>query len=110
MQITGDDNDDGPMPLGSETIGSVRNYPTIYSQTLSHTKAEEGGKVSSSHTSTSTSGREEWMMKPGEHDFLKGVMSSGIIKNRKFQNKKTHGKNIDAPITPMDPKIQSQVN
>ena len=31
--------------------------------------------------------REEWMMVPGEHDFLKGVMSKGI-QNRTFKNEK----------------------
>ena len=36
-------------------------------------------------------GREEWMLTPGKHDFLKGIKSADPTKSRKFKNEKARG-------------------
>ena len=52
--------------------------------------------------------REEWMMAPGEHNFLKGVMTGGAIKSRKFKNEKNS--NPPPAPKPMNPEIKQQVD
>ena len=53
-------------------------------------------------------------MKPGEHDFLKGVMASGTIKNRTFKNEKVRGggdgREEGHPDVPLDPKIKAEMD
>jgi len=116
-----DDDDDGPLPLGSEGIGR-RKAPKISAHmvnVIAKERSTQLAKVTSGigekeDIASFTSGREEWMMQPGEHDFLKGIMASGVIKNRKFENKKTHdrrgGEVLDSKSIPLDTEIQSEVN
>ena len=49
-------------------------------------------------------GRDEWMLHPGEHDFLQGM---DLGKTRTFLNKKARGE--ITPLEIMDPQIQAQV-
>jgi hypothetical protein len=73
------DDDDGPAPLGTIAAAEAmkrKRLPQI--QHLNNVIAEGG--------------REEWMMVPGEHDFLKGISKS--TKGRAFKNEKMRGQAI----------------
>lgn len=89
--------DDGPAPFGSKMARtrSMKSPAPPINQNMP--KVPVGSK------------REEWMMVPGEHDFLKGVMSSGTIKNRKFKNEK-NGNSQPPAEEPMNPEIKRQVD
>ena len=49
--------------------------------------------------------REEWMMVPGEHDFLKGISKS--TRSRTFKNEKMRGQAI---VSYADEKNAEQIN
>mmetsp|Transcript_27147 Transcript_27147/g.40823 ORF Transcript_27147/g.40823 Transcript_27147/m.40823 type:complete len:629 (+) Transcript_27147:87-1973(+) len=96
-QESDESEDDGPAPFGSKVARArsmKRPAPSI-NQNLP--KVPPGSK------------REEWMMVPGEHDFLKGVMSSGTIKNRKFKNEK-NANQAPPPEEAMNPEIKREVD
>ena len=95
-----DDDDEGPAPLG--TMAAVKaskrkRIPRI--QTGQESQAEEGG-------------REEWMMVPGEHDFLKGISKS--TRGRTFKNEKQRGQPIasdsNRPAEPINAEVLEEVN
>eukprot|EP00986_Skeletonema_menzelii_P014107 scaffold8904_cov149-Skeletonema_menzelii.AAC.17 len=88
------DEDDGPAPLG--TIAAAKAAKRIRQKNNSHTAsagAEEGG-------------REEWMMVPGEHDFLKGISKSDF-RGRKFKNSKSSDP-VPA-VAPINPEVLAEV-
>lgn len=111
-----EDDDIGPAPLGS-TMAKKRN---LKGRAMS---AEEVNKISivrKAQMIAAKTGidatvpvggtfREEWMLQPGEHDFLKGVMSKGI-KNRNFKNERNGMNSNNAPEEPLDPKLQKEVD
>ena len=90
------DEDDGPAPLG--TIAAAKAAKRIRQQVNPRTTpagVEDGG-------------REEWMMVPGEHDFLKGISKSDF-RGRKFRNSKS--KSESAPATaPINPEVLAEVH
>lgn len=89
------DEDDGPAPLG--TIAAVKAAKRIRQQINPSTASngvEEGG-------------REEWMMVPGEHDFLKGISKSDF-RGRKFKNSKSKS-NVAPAAAPINPEIMAEV-
>jgi len=90
------DEDDGPAPLGTMVAAKAakRTRQQINPRTAS-TGIEEGG-------------REEWMMVPGEHDFLKGISKSDF-RGRKFKNSKS--KSDAAPAAaPINPEVLAEVH
>jgi len=110
-----DEDDIGPAPLGS-VMAKKRQIkgPALSKAALklmaNAREAEMIHATTGVDPNASASGqREEWMMKPGEHDFLQGVLSKGI-KNRTFKNEKGGNRDEAAPDAPLDPKIQQQVN
>lgn len=110
-----DTDDDGPAPLGSETIDRrIGSIKTNKSQLVPATSRNGKGGQKIPHDRTDEDGRESWMLEPGEHDFLKGIMASGTIQNRKFQNVKTQGRydksSASMESAPIDPKVQLEVN
>ena len=109
LQDDSDDDEDGPAPLGSAMAKKRRmKGPALSSAAVKQMANERQAQMIHATTgidpSASTENqREEWMMKPGEHDFLQGVLSKGIM-NRTFKNEK--GKVVDAPPdAPLDPRI-----
>jgi len=96
-------DEDGPAPAGSAMArrrGQVGpRMPTRIVKAMAAQRSEallqakEGIDVSKEATTSSS--REEWMMKPGEHDFLQGIVQSGdILKNRTFKNEKQRGQSL----------------
>lgn len=107
-QSTGENNDeDEEDDFGPDPFASVKNKRTVSS--MSKVRQQEASNPGTMST-LQNNAREEWMMQPGEHDFLKGVLSKGI-KSRTFRNEKS--KDMQSGIiadVPLDPKIQKQVD
>ncbi len=93
-QESDESDDEGPSPYDSQKA-KVRPLKKKLTPTETQPQVENNG------------GREEWMMTPGEHNFLKGVISSGAMKSRKFKNEKS---NNHPPPAPMNPDIKRQVD
>jgi len=103
------DEDDGPAPLGTMAAvkATKRQRPPKLrdpNNPLSAPGHEEGG-------------REEWMIVPGEHDFLKGIQAGGSksFRGRTFKNEKNRGLPIASSSNPnndepIDPKVLAEVN
>mmetsp|Transcript_8017 Transcript_8017/g.18099 ORF Transcript_8017/g.18099 Transcript_8017/m.18099 type:complete len:630 (-) Transcript_8017:1145-3034(-) len=96
------DDDDGPAPLGTVAAVKIskRKRTTQVQKNAMAGEIEEGG-------------REEWMMVPGEHDFLKGIAKS--TSSRTFKNEKQRGQCIPASAhgnsaEPINPKVLEEVN
>lgn len=101
----GDEEDDfGPDPFAADAMRR-RTMPSISNGNQQ--------KVNPDVQSSLENKREEWMMQPGEHDFLKGVLSKGI-KSRTFRNEKVKDTRLSSATinnnVPLDPKIQKQVD
>ena len=90
------DEDDGPAPLGTMAAAkAAKRKRQQTNQRTASTGVEEGG-------------REEWMMVPGEHDFLKGISKSDF-RGRKFKNSKS--KRDTAPAAePINPEVLAEVH
>jgi len=89
------DEDDGPAPLGTMAAAkAAKRKRQQTNQRTASTGVEEGG-------------REEWMMVPGEHDFLKGISKSDF-RGRKFKNSKS--KRDTAPAEPINPEVLAEVH
>ncbi len=88
------DEDDGPAPLGTMAAAKAAK------------RARQQIKPSTASTGVEEGGREEWMMVPGEHDFLKGISKSDF-RGRKFKNSKS--KNDVAPAAPINPEVLAEV-
>ena len=86
------EEDDGPAPLG--TMAATKRKQQPINPRAASAGVEEGG-------------REEWMMVPGEHDFLKGISKSDF-RGRKFKNSKS--KRDAAPAAePINPEVLAEV-
>jgi Protein of unknown function (DUF3752). len=108
-QSTGENNDedDEEDDFGPDPFASVKNKRTVSS--MSKVRQQEASNPGTMSTLQNNK-REEWMMQPGEHDFLKGVLSKGI-KSRTFRNEKSKDMRSDTIAdAPLDPKIQKQVD
>ena len=110
LPVDESDEDDGPAPLGSH-MAKARSM-----KAKSHHNLNKPNNTENSATDGETeTKREEWMMTPGEHNFLKGVMSSGVIKSRKFKNEKNRGQAVVSsssapPEVPMNPMVQQKID
>ena len=98
------DEDTGPAPLGTMAAvqAAKRKRPPKVQTETGPSGTEEGG-------------REEWMMVPGEHDFLKGIQAGGAksFRGRTFKNERNHGQPIAAAShssAPIRPEILEEVS
>ena len=103
-----DDDSEGPEPLGTT---KQRWAPTISDDTvkaMAEQRAQQMAEATGMDIPTATGEREEWMMKPGQHDLLQSIKSGNVMKSRNFQNKK----NCAAATTtaPIDPSVQAEVD
>lgn len=75
------DDDDGPAPLGTmAAVKAAKRKRETQIQNVNKQSEYVKGE------------REEWMMIPGEHDFLKGISKS--TRSRNFKNEKMRGQAI----------------
>lgn len=111
-----DDDDDGPAPLGATEY--AQRGPTLPSnlvKALADKRKHEldgvalGSKGAEGGANDGNT-REQWMMEPGEHEFLKTIQS-GNLKNRKFKNEKNRsGMGREEEEVPLDPKVQQEMD
>lgn len=94
---TVDSDNEGPLPLGNQRARKPERK-----------KIDAKLNIADSNMAKKCA-REEWMSSPGEHDFLKGVMSSSVLKNRSFKNEKTTHEELD-DTTLLNPQIQKQID
>jgi hypothetical protein len=90
------DEDDGPAPLGTIAAAKAAKRKR---QEINPRAASIGGKEG---------GREEWMMVPGEHDFLKGISKSDF-RGRTFKNSKSKSEASPA-VEPINPEVLAEVH
>lgn len=90
-------DEDGPAPLGSIAAAKAtkRKRPNETSNIALAGAEKEGG-------------REEWMMVPGEHDFLKGIISKSNFRGRTFKNSKSKSAAAPAAET-VNPVVLAEV-
>ena len=94
-----DAEDEGPAPLGSEMARKRQHIGQKISsdalQAMADRRRMQLADVAAGGTGeiapTDAGGREEWMLTPGKHDFLKGIKSANPFKGRKFKNEKARG-------------------
>ena len=101
-------DDEGPAPAGS--ILAKRRQRTGQSISASSVRAMaeqrkmELEDVAAGGTGVPSAavagGREEWMLTPGKHDFLKGIKSADPTKSRKFKNEKARGSSGPVDVGP----------
>jgi hypothetical protein len=53
--------------------------------------------------------REEWMLFPGKHTFLEGILKKGPAVNRQFKNEKTLGKSAQRAGAHADPSVRKEM-
>jgi hypothetical protein len=80
--------------------------------------ASKAAKRAKQHASTAAAsnakkddrdGREDWMLTPGEHDFLKGIQSKQM-QNRTFKNERNRGQSTAGPVEQINPEVLAEVN
>ena len=94
-----EDDDEGPAPAGSELAKKrLRTGQSLSASTVRamaeqrRMELEDVAAGGSGVPSVAVEGgREEWMLTPGKHDFLKGIKSADPTKSRKFKNEKARG-------------------
>jgi hypothetical protein len=106
------DDSDGPAPAGSESDLHRRRRKVSKEEArrlAKHRQLEMDvatGKLSASDIQSSMNGREDWMMTPGEHTFLEGIIKGDPTKGRTFKNEKARG---GEDATAMAPSVQREI-
>ena len=84
VEFDDSDEDEGPAPIGSK---SARRRLLATATSASPCATADGKPYVAKEGE-----REEWMLVPGEHDFLKGIKAGTVLgRSRKFKNEKTRG-------------------
>ncbi|VEU34887.1 unnamed protein product [Pseudo-nitzschia multistriata] len=104
-----EDNDEGPLLPGEvrKARGPAMSLEMIKAQ-AEHRELQLKATASGVPMPTNAGGREEWMIIPGEHDFLSGIKSGQAIKSRGFQNKKS--RDADKKSQPIHPAVQAEMD
>ena len=103
-----EDDDEGPAPAGS-LLAKKRQRPgqsisASSVRAMAEQRKMELEDVAAGGTGVPSAavagGREEWMLTPGKHDFLKGIKSADPTKSRKFKNEKARGSSGPVDVGP----------
>jgi len=107
-QTADESEDEGPLLPGEarNTRKSIISHDEIKAQ-AEYRELELKSTAAGVPMPAQNGGREEWMINPGQHDFLAGVKSGQSIKGRGFQNKKSRGNDVPAPV---HPAVQAEMN
>jgi len=109
----GDEDDDESEDEYAVTVGAVAKRPKLTQEEVknaaimrNHEMLVAKGLADASDNPLNTGGREEWMMVPGEHDFMSGLAASGKAdKSRGFKNEKTNeNQELKRPEPRVDPE------
>ena len=90
-------DDEGPAP-----VGAARKGPSLTPEQLM-------ARMQKQDNSTQEGGREEWMINPGQHDFLSNIKAGQTIKSRGFRNQKAPEPEEQAPINPVIQKEMDDI-
>ena len=92
------DEDNGPAPMGTIAAAEAAKRARQYASSVSANQVDD-------------SGREEWMMTPGQHDFLKGIQSKSL-QNRTFKNERNRGQAVSQSKdkAAINPQVLAEVN
>ncbi len=103
-----DEEDDGPLLPGQarKARRSTLSLDAIKAQ-AEYRELELKSTAAGVAMPSQNGGREEWMINPGQHDFLSGIKSGQAIKSRGFQNKKSKDTK-EAP--PVHPAVQAEMD
>ena len=104
-----DEEDDGPLLPGEarKARGPQLSIDDIKAQ-AEYRELELKATSAGVAMPSQNGGREEWMINPGQHDFLSGIKSGKAIKSRGFQNQKSRGGEKEAP--PIHPAVQAEMD
>jgi hypothetical protein len=106
-----EDDDEGPLLPGSVAARKDRgsNVPMeVIKAQAKHRELQLKCTAAGIEMPIEGGGREEWMLIPGEHDFLSGIKSGQAVKSRGFQNKKARGG--EKAVAPVHPAVQAEMD
>eukprot|EP00536_Pseudo-nitzschia_multiseries_P014030 jgi/Psemu1/310539/fgenesh1_kg.649_\ len=104
-----EDEDEGPLLPGEarKARGPALSLDTIRAQ-AEHRELQLKATAAGVDMPAETGGREEWMILPGQHDFLSAIKSGQAIKSRGFQNKKSRDADKNTPT--IHPAVQAEMD
>ncbi|OEU21186.1 hypothetical protein FRACYDRAFT_234813 [Fragilariopsis cylindrus CCMP1102] len=106
-----EDDDEGPLLPGSVAARKDKspNVPMeVIKAQAKHRELQLKCTAAGIEMPIEGGGREEWMLIPGEHDFLSGIKSGQAVKSRGFQNKKARGG--EKAVAPVHPAVQKEMD
>ena len=93
------DEDDGPAPIG--TVAAAK--------AAKRARHQATAAATSTNNHTDNGGREEWMMTPGQHDFLKGIQSKSL-QSRTFKNERNRNQSATSSNNEkINPQVLAEV-
>ena len=107
-----DEDEEGPQLTPADHSSNTLDENEIKAlarQRLAEVERAKAG-LDPSFDPTDGNGREEWMLVPGQYDFVDALKASGSnMRNRQFQNTKT-GENDKDEVPQMDPQVKAEMN
>jgi len=104
-----DEEDEGPMLPGAVQRGPTLPPELIKAQAERRQLELKATAAGVEIPKTDASGREEWILLPGKHDFLSGIKTGqAATQSRGFQNKKVESK--DEEVVPIHPAVQRELD
>mmetsp|Transcript_64561 Transcript_64561/g.74297 ORF Transcript_64561/g.74297 Transcript_64561/m.74297 type:complete len:638 (-) Transcript_64561:8-1921(-) len=108
-EVEDEDEDEGPLLPGAARNVKGPSIPTdVIKAEAKHRELQLKCTAAGIPMPTDGDGREEWMLIPGQHDFLDGIISGQVIKSRGFKNKKSRER-VKA-VAPIHPAIKAELD
>lgn len=107
-------DDEGPAPASSEKskrrlLIQKRRITNEEAKQLVHSDGQSEAIGAVGKALDPPNSREEWMLFPGKHTFLEGVLKKGPAVNRQFKNEKTLGRSTQREGTYTDPSVRQEM-
>ncbi len=107
-------DDEGPAPASSEKckrrfLIQKRRITKEEAKQLVRSNRQSGAIDAVGKAIDPPNSREEWMLIPGKHTFLEGVLKKGPAVNRQFKNEKTLGRSTQRESTYTDPSVRQEM-
>jgi hypothetical protein len=109
-------DDEGPALVSSEKSKRrllIQKRRITKEEAKQLVRSDATGKVfdtdAATPSDTAVKGREEWMLFPGKHTFLEGIMKKGPTVNRQFKNEKMPVSSSQQPGVHVDPSVRLEM-
>ena len=102
------EDDEGPAPIGAARRRGPAPSKDDVAAEARYRELQLKATAQGVDMPAADGAREEWMLLPGEHDFLSSIVSGQTIKSRGFQNKKARG--VDDKEQPIHPAVQAEMD